>query len=147
MFGLVERRTGDGRRDGPIRVITVSGADELGVHQAGGDCFCLAADDCQPFAIQQRPPKAFIEQLVDGVAVDLPLERAGVAEPVWFDADAVGHERRVRESLGDIPAVLHQPSGGVAAGFVEQRPEQFPVLGMQTGRQGQTVEPFAIDIR
>ena len=88
-----------------------------------------------------------VHQPVDRVAIDLLLEPASVPESVTFDPDAGRRERRVRESLGDVPVVLAQPRRRVATGFIEQRPEFVSIFGMQSARCRELVEPMPIHVR
>lgn len=51
----------------------------------------------------------------------------------------------MRQSLGDVPTILHQPVRRVAAGLVEQWPEFVAIFSMQSTGECEGVEPVTID--
>lgn len=115
----MNRRACDFSRDGPTDFAAAGGSDELGVHEASGEGIGVAAYDGEAFVFEDRPPEAFVQQTVDGIAVDLPFAAAGVAEAFGVDGDALGLQGLEREPLGGFPPVLDQPVRGIAAGLVE----------------------------
>lgn len=129
---------------GPSNLTASSSTDERGVHEAGGEGFGVAAYDGETFVFEDGPPEAFIQQTVDGIAVDLAFAASGVAEPFGVDRDALGFQGLVRESLGGLPPVLDEPVWGVAAGLIEQGPEFVSVLGVQTAGVGQELQPAQV---
>jgi hypothetical protein len=85
----LNRRASDLGDDRPGDVTAAGGTEEVGVDQAGSERIAMATDDRKTFVFEDRPQKSFIEELVDGIAVNLAFATTSIAEPVGIDRDTL----------------------------------------------------------